>query len=222
MRNGLASRKSDSTQNNPYTDSCIIPKEHLDTIGISQDCTIDNHTLENRPEYTPDGCTIDLRSSYQKEDKFKDLLDKMDKRFNRKYIEKINNLKALLETRKNVLEKLKVTNHSYDSVIAEKENILRNKCDDDIITQIYTQHVNKNNKVDQYLKNKFDNFKYNDNELIKMKTILQNQRDVKDRESFWISVYKQIISLINITIPQIDSNLSNLNNLYIENIKYTN
>lgn len=75
MRTGLRLRKSDITHNNPYNESCVIPKETLQLVGIDSDCKAGEHTLKtsDTDNTTPEGCIVDLRQEYRDENKFKSL-----------------------------------------------------------------------------------------------------------------------------------------------------
>jgi hypothetical protein len=47
LRTSLANRKTDLFSNNPYTNACILPKEHLQTFGINSDCTVNKNTIKD-------------------------------------------------------------------------------------------------------------------------------------------------------------------------------
>lgn len=137
MRTGLANRKSDLATNNPYTDSCVVPKEHMNLFGISDDCKIQDHQLKKLDGMqTPNGCTVDFRDDYKDEERYKDLLTKMEYAFNEDYIKQINALKAEIAQLEDSIKSYEEKSTQLDGDIASVDFKLKDNCDNDIINHI--------------------------------------------------------------------------------------
>lgn len=226
MRTGLANRKTDLYDNTPFTESCVVPKEILDMFGISFKCTIDDHTLKHE-NYKPDGCTVDFRTEYNDEPKFKELLDKMNNNFNKKYIETIKQLKAELARLTNVEKNLIVQDNQYTNDVTSLEIDFSNKCSNDVVTSL-VEYNNKpatgfvrigaidNGSIKSYVSDRLSKLKCkSNNELSQVTQTYNDELKKYNLYIYWAKAYEfKIDELTNIAIPLILEKISYLQNLY--------
>lgn len=176
MRTGLRYRKSDLAHTNPYNESCVVPKEAMPLLGIDANCRAGSHQLKpsDVDNTSPEGCVIDLRQDYKDENKFKSLLGHMDESFNEKYIRRIRELKeeiVRLKQRRDIMTRI---NNKLGTRVNEHEFDFKNKCDGVLVDELKkTFHYRRTRKrekteeeyieVDQFLVDKFNNLKCNEN-----------------------------------------------------------
>jgi hypothetical protein len=197
MRTGLSTRKSDVTTNNPYTHSCIVPFQHLQTFGISNNCSIQNHKLQYTKQLeTPTGCVIDLRSEYDDESKFKSLLNVMEEGYNRDYIDQIRSLEAQIAAMERDIENAKQTEKQLDVEITNLSTTYQDLCEKSIF----------NIGCDK------------DNTFKETKKIRDDLNNLIYRRYVWYLFYKQNTPII-ISSP-IQKDIENLVKKYITYIKF--
>jgi hypothetical protein len=176
MRTGLRVRKSDLSHNNPYNDSCVIPKETISLVGVDSNCKAGEHQLRpsDADNTTPDGCVVDLRQAYKDENKFKSLLNHMDASFNEKYIRRINELKEEIARLKVTRNTMKQINENLGTSLNQYEFDFKKKCDKALIDELNATFRYRRKRlrekieeeyieVDQFLVDKFNNLTYDPN-----------------------------------------------------------
>lgn len=199
MRTGLRFRKSDLTHNNPYNETCVIPKETMELVGVDANCKAGQHQLKpsDTDNTMPDGCMIDLRQDYKEESKFKSLLKHMDASFNEKYIRRINELKQEIARLKHTRNILKRINDRLGTKVNELEFDLKKKCDrsllDEVKAAFYHRRLRRRRgtaeeviEVDHFLVDKFDKLTCNENnEYVTTRKRYQEELDNYNKTLNW-------------------------------------